>query len=237
MVTCETRGDTGGGAMRRRRPRAGLLALAVVMTVPVVGISTLASAKPAHHHRSIRSDVDDSTWTPSEAPVPVNALAQDQRVYITGTDCPGPGSCIAVGYYDTADATLGLIDTISDGASTLIEAPLPPRVQNESLSGITCSSVEFCVAYGNYGHDLGLVETWADGTWTATEAPLPSDAPAGNAGVTINAAACPADGSCVIVGWAAFQGPEYEVSIPFIDTLSDGSWTLTDAPVPANAVA
>jgi hypothetical protein len=209
------------------------------MSVPVVGTSTLASARPAHHQRSIRNDDDDSTWTTSEAPVPANALAQDQRVYITATACPGPGSCIAVGYYDTADSNLGLIDTMADGTSTLIEAPLPPHVQSGTLSGITCSSVDFCVAIGTYGDDLGLIDTMVDGTWTATEAPLPPGLPASGVGETPNAVTCPADGSCVIVGWAAFlsQGPDYEQSIPFIDTLSDGTWTSIDAPVPANAVA
>jgi hypothetical protein len=223
--------------MGRRKPRARLLALAVVMSVPVVGISTLASAKPAHH-RSITNDVDDGTWTPSEAPVPANALSDDQRVYITGTACPGPGSCIAVGYYDTADATLGLIDTISDGTSTLIEAPLPPDSHTGDLSGITFSSVDFCVAVGNYGDDRGLIETMENGTWTATVTPVPSDVPRGVYGVTVDAVTCPADGSCVMVGLAAFQGegPDYEQGIPFIDTLSDGTWTSIDAPLPANAL-
>jgi hypothetical protein len=217
-----------------RHGLVGLVALAVVVNAPLLGMTTTAGAKPGLH-RSIRSDVVDDTWTASEAPVPANAWAQDQRVYITGTACPGPGSCIAVGYYNTQNGSLGLIDTISDGTSTLTEAPVPPRGHGGSLTGITCSSVAFCVAIGNYGDDLGLIDTLSDGTWTATAAPLPPDVPGGS-GVPLSAVTCPADGSCVVIGEANFYNPDLE-TVPFIDTLSSGKWTATDAPLPANAVA
>jgi hypothetical protein len=206
------------------------LALALIIILSLVGLSTVASARPGGH-RSTRADASDGGWTASEAPVPVHAWAQDERVYITGTSCPGVGSCVAVGYYNTPDGSLGLIDTISNGTSTLTDAPVPGN--GGALSGITCSSVAFCVAYGSYGDDLGLIDTLSDGTWTATKAPLPPGAPRGS-GVTLSAATCPADGTCVIVGGANFSDPLE--TIPFIDTLSDGHWSSTDAPLPSDAV-
>jgi hypothetical protein len=218
----------GNGRTRR-------LALTLVVGLSVIGFSTVASARPAVH-RATPDDVSDGTWTASQAPVPAHAPVEDQRVWITGTACPAAGSCVAVGYYNIPGGSLGLIDTISDGTSTLTAAPVPPHSGQGSLTGITCSSVAFCVAIGSYGSDLGLVDTLSDGTWTATEAPLPPGTPKGS-GVTLSAVTCPADGSCVLVGGANFtvDGSPLQ-TIPFIDTLTDGSWTSTNAPVPANAV-
>jgi hypothetical protein len=216
----------------RRAPR---LALALVVALSVIGFSAVASARPAGH-RATRDDVSDASWTASEAPVPAHAPVQDQRVWITGTSCPAAGSCVAVGYYNIPGGSLGLIDSISEGTSTLTAAPVPPHGDEGSLSGITCSSVAFCVAIGSYGSDLGLVDTLSAGTWTAIEAPLPPGTPKGS-GVTLDAVTCPADGSCVLVGGANFSVPGSVLqTIPFIDTLTAGSWTSTVAPVPADAV-
>jgi hypothetical protein len=220
--------------MNHRFTRARMLALTLVIALPLVGITTTADARPSLHH-STRSDGVDDTWTASEVPVPANARPQDQRVWITGTACPAAGTCVAVGYYNTQGDSLGLIDTISDGTSTLTEAPVPAHGNQGDLLNITCSSVAFCVAIGSYGDDLGLIDTLSDGTWKATKAPLPPGTPAGS-GVTLSAVTCPADGSCVVVGGANFSDPDME-TIPFIDTLSDGNWTSTEAPLPAGAMS
>jgi hypothetical protein len=210
------------------------LALVVTVSVPVVGTTTVASARAAVH----RNDTNDSTWIASEAPIPADAWSQDDRVWVTATACPAAGSCFAVGYYNTQHGSNGLIETIADGTSSLIEAPMPPGGHDGDLTGITCSSIDFCVATGTFGNDEGMIDTLADGSWTGTKAPLPADVPNGNVGVTLGAVSCPADGSCVIVGSAGFDGPDSGLeAIPFIDTLSDGKWTSTDAPLPANAIA
>jgi hypothetical protein len=208
-----------------------------MVAISVLGLSTATATATAKsgHRQATRSTVADTTWTATEAPVPANAWSQDQRVWITGTACPGPGSCVAVGYYNTPNGSLGLIDTITNGTSTLADAPLPPHGRDGSLSGISCSSVGSCVAIGNYGDDLGLIETLSNGRWTAAAAPLPADVPKGPVGVPLAAVTCPADGSCVIVGSANFDSPDLE-TIPFIDTSSGGTWTSTDAPLPANAL-
>lgn len=111
---------------------------------------------------------------------------------------------------------------------------MPPHDHDGTLSGISCSSVAFCVALGNEGDNLGMIDTWEDGTWTSVEAPLPADVPDGS-GIRMSAVSCRADGACVIVGSANFP-PSVTETIPFIDTLSDGTWTSIDAPVPADAV-
>jgi hypothetical protein len=217
------------------------LALTALLTVSLVGVTgSVASAKRTVQHsvrNATRSDPDDSTWTATQAPVPVNARAGEQRVYLNATSCPAEGTCVAVGYYnDASDAGVGLIDTITNGTSTYLEAPEPPHGHSADLSGVTCSSIGSCVAVGDYGLDLGLIETLSNGHWTAMAAPLPSDVP-DDAGISMNAVTCPADGACVIVGEAEFLTSSVSQDIGFIDTLSDGHWTSIDAPLPADAVS
>jgi hypothetical protein len=220
-----------------RRGSARLLALTAIVSIPILGLAAGATARPALHHATRSTPDDSTTWVGTEAPIPADAWPPEQQVWLSASACPGAGSCVAVGYYnDTENNSQGLIDTISNGTSSYIQAPDPPHGHDAVLSGVTCSSTAFCVAIGHYGNsDLGVIETLSGGSWTGTEAPVPSDVPNGS-GVTLGAVACPADGSCVVVGQANSLNPDLE-TIPFIDTLSDGTWTAIDAPLPADALA
>jgi hypothetical protein len=224
-------------SLNRGARRSTLVAIIVVL---VLGITAVASATPGHHR--IKSSADDAAiWTATEAPVPVNAWAGNLSAFVTGVDCPVTGSCVAVGYYNNAtDQSLALVDTISDGSSALTAAPVPPAGHGGSFSQVTCSSVAFCVAIGSYyvsNSERGLIDTLSDGTWRAIQAPVPADVPKGpQVGIVVSTVDCPADGSCVVLGQANYYDPDLE-TYPFIDTLSDGTWTATDAPLPADAIA
>jgi Putative Ig domain len=234
--------DFGAGgvltvSLRRGARRLTPLAIIVVL---VLGTTDAALATP-RHHRITNSGDDTATWAATEAPVPVDAWPENLSSWVTGVDCPDTGSCIAVGYYNNAaNQGLGLIDTISDGSSALTKAPLPPHGHSGSLAQVTCSSVAFCVAIGSYdvsNSELGLIDILSDGTWSASEAPVPADVPRGpGVGDVLSTVDCAADGSCVVLGQADYYDPDLE-TFPFIDTLSDGEWTATDAPLPADAIA
>jgi hypothetical protein len=190
----------------------------------------------------------DSTWTSVEAPLPGNAFndgVQFAPAGLTSVACATANSCVAIGNYTGFNGDTGLIDTLSEGTWTAAEAPLPlgaPTVQqNLNLSAVACPAVGSCVVVGRYtddaGNGQGLIDTLSGGVWSSSVAPLPAGATAagiGNAGVGLESVACGAAGSCTAVG-------DYDVAtdnglgIGLIDTLSDGTWSPTEAPEPTNA--
>ncbi len=179
-----------------------------------------------------------ATWAPTEAPLPANAAAA-QSVALTQISCPATNWCVAIGNYnDSTGNSGGLIETLSGGTWIPSEAPVPDNaVGGADLSGVTCPAAGSCVAVGSYldaseSYD-GVIETLSDGTWTPTQAPVPADVPVGTQHeVTFGPLACSAAGSCDAFGFYKVTGGQV---LLFIDTLSNGTWTTMDAPVPSNA--
>jgi hypothetical protein len=130
------------------------------------------------------------------------------------------GSCEAIGVYETgAEEQDGLIESLSDGSWTEIQAPVPADAQSDvaHLQALACPAVGSCEVVGDLaggGKNGTVAEDLSGGTWTPTTPDGPSDA---------SAIACPAIESCVAVGANT------------ISTLSSGVWTVTTVPVPANA--
>jgi len=182
------------------------------------------------------------TWTAAEAPLPSNA-GSNPRSSLSAPACPADGSCVATGdYTDTVGNVRSTIETLAAGSWSAQEIPLPGDAganPGSSIGAPACPGVGACVAMADYTDTSGnvqtAIETLSGGTWTADEAPLPADeAASGHQRNILGPVACPAIGSCVAVGSFAptsgtFQG--------FIETLSLGTWTATEAPMPANAPA
>ncbi len=130
------------------------------------------------------------TWTITSVPAPADNGSDP--IDLESVSCVSASFCVAAGSYtDTSGSTKGLLETLSDGAWTVEQTPLPadaaanPNVLFRSgplTNLVACPSASFCVAVGNYtdtsGSTEGLLETWSDGTWTATKAPLPANAAA-----------------------------------------------------------
>ncbi len=105
---------------------------------------------------------------------------------------------------------------------------------------ITCPSASSCYAVGEEkAGSTGqwpAIATYAAGSWSTSLVTLP----AGAAGPTtpsdhdpsFTAISCTSASFCAAVG--NYQDPK-GVNWSFIDTLSSGSWTVTQAPEPANA--
>lgn len=187
--------------------------------------------------------LSDGTWSAAEPPLPANAAASPFPAFVS-VSCSGPGFCAAIGTYrNSSNEIQGLIETLSDGTWSAAEPPLPanavvsdPRV---TFSSVSCSSAGSCTAVGSYlattdyGTTQGLIETLSDGVWTPAEAGLPADA-ASSPSAGLQRVSCAAAASCTAVGHY------YDTSFGFqgvIETLSDGVWTPTEAPVPANAAS
>ncbi len=137
---------------------------------------------------------------------------------------------------------------------TTQEAPLPSDSGNGSTNpdvytaSSVCPAANGCVTVGWYsdtaGKAWGLIEQQNGTAWSDTEAPQPSNAGSGTnqgfwfgsrqCGFTTpcRAVSCPSAASCVAVGgYLDTQG----YSEPVIDTLSGGTWSSAEGPLPSDA--
>ena len=185
-------------------------------------------------------------WHPVKPTLPDDAVTSASAT-LNGVSCPAPGTCVAVGWYGNKSGHhAGYVDTLSDGTWTAASAPLPKDAAPERYSAtvssylisVACTGVGACVAPGQYrdghGRTRALIDTLSGGTWTATAAPVPVDAAATGQVAGLSAIGCPAPGTCVAGGHYMVRGgqPRY-----LTETLSDGGWTASALPLPADAAA
>ena len=113
---------------------------------------------------------------------------------------------------------------------------IPVDVPHAVIAAVSCPTATTCVAVGSYreagGHLRGLLASLSKGTWSAALAPLPAGTSGGdNAGdSSLSVVNCPGRETCVAVGWeAGANGDPHGL----LETSSAGTWTPTEAPVPA----
>lgn len=184
-------------------------------------------------------------WTAITLPLPSDSLkGRLTQVSVSDVDCPAPGTCVATGaYLDQAYHLRPLIETLSDGKWTGIPAPLPAGAAaiNSAqdgpllnLAGVACPAVSSCIATGQYykrdGTLVPLTETLSGRRWTPAAAPLPK---AGQSGGLYDSS-CRAPRSCVAVGSYEIRKGELRY---LTETLSGGTWTPANPPLPASAQA
>jgi hypothetical protein len=179
-------------------------------------------------------------WTAAPAPTPVGAAALGASE-LDAVACTSTGTCTAVGsYVDRAKRMQGLIVTGSKGTWTATMAPLPKGMASlvsqdafpispVGLSQVVCPQTGGCVATGGAALPSGtvaIVLVQLGGRWSASLAA----APAGPPDVFLTGLACSQPGTCVITGSRLGN-----IAHPFILSLSDGTWSARNAPVPAAA--
>jgi hypothetical protein len=140
--------------------------------------------------------------------------------------CSSSTSCVAVGsYYDSSTTYYQtLVETLSSGSWSLTTSPDTSASEENSLSGVSCTSSTSCVAVGFYdnGNEQTLIETLSGGSWSLTEGPDTSASEDNN----LDSVSCTSSTSCVAVG--DYQSTGYDQTL--IETLSGGSWSLTEGP-------
>jgi hypothetical protein len=177
-------------------------------------------------------------WTPSVVPL----ISLGDGGYLASISCAAVGDCVAVGEEGQELSQVPLIETETNGAWTASLAPIPGGLG--SFSNVACPHVGDCVALGVAGVDANqsgaslVTDTEVDGTWTIAAAPMPTTI--GSLPIDQwNGLSCPAIGTCEAVG--DVDGVPAPCITPLgcgtpvalIDTLSDGSWSVADTPLPA----
>lgn len=165
----------------------------------------------------------------------VNPLAEANSV-----SCTGPGSCVAVGYYNGDTNFQGFIATESKGKWQRARLVTPPpntaHGTDFQLNGVACSAPGACVAVGNYkdsaGHFDAMALAQSKGRWgPARELPMPANA-AADPGAFILGVSCPRTGFCVVTADYNDKSGHGQVAIL---TESAGRWRrATELAVPSN---
>jgi hypothetical protein len=127
-------------------------------------------------------------------------------------------------------------ETIAASAAwSTVQVPLPANDNNTLLGTdfMVCPAAGSCVLSGQYETTSDALAVYADtlsgGTWSTVQVALPAND--NNSRLSVNFMACPAAGSCAIAGqYTTTSG----TLAAFLDTLSSGTWTDVQAPLPAN---
>lgn len=198
------------------------------------------------------------SWVAARAPVPSNAISPAARDATTlgsysrdgGCDvpcaatvsvaCMTAATCVAAGgYADSAGDAQGLLETGYGRRWTGVEAPLPAgaaAAAGASLGPVACPpGGTQCVAAGKYtdssGYTQGVLVTGAGASWAAFHVPLP----AGSFDlIALTSVTCPAVSACIAVG--SYHDAAYHAQ-GLIATGFGTHWTVTEAPLPADAAA
>ena len=144
---------------------------------------------------------------------------------VTSIDCTGPGSCLAVGFYNSADSaqTFSFATTESRGHWTAAHPiAAPPGGSGPSVFGISCYAPGSCTAVGGYAGGQSLDSPFAitevHGRWGVAQPLRPP--PDGKSG-TMFAVSCPRRGFCAAVGnYVGATDENQAVAV----TESDGKW-------------
>jgi hypothetical protein len=167
-------------------------------------------------------DPYDSRWSPSAAPLPVNAIGYSNLAEI---ECPSQIWCIATGTYETDGGARSVVDVMSDGAwtSTQIQTPRIPASPFAIQTDIACPANGSCTIVGRYlvaaGGEYAFIATLENGLWSVIEPPLPGDASGGLA--SLFGVSCPSTQSCVATG--RYQ-TNSNVWRPLVLSKSAGGW-------------
>ncbi|HTW08321.1 MAG TPA: RHS repeat-associated core domain-containing protein [Acidimicrobiales bacterium] len=145
-------------------------------------------------------------WTP--APVAVPSPPPAHGVDTLGSvSCWAPGTCAAVGDYESSKGTLPLVETETGSVwqpAASVALPAGATFTAAVLNGVSCTSSGTCLAVGGYqegiiaGHAMAVLSTgghWAAGA-QALEVHLPT---ASDSSPVLNAVSCAGTG-CLAVG-------------------------------------
>lgn len=181
----------------------------------------------------------NGSWTATQAPIPSDANTREQSVILQSVSCGSDGTCAAIGQYLGPDIERpsAVIETLSGGSWTAMAPPVPSDAgtlrDSTMLTAVSCASATACAVLGTYfgSDDSGaLIETLSSGQWISVDTPSPG----AGIGAALTAISCVAQSFCIAVGSFGMLQPQPGPSVAgLIDTLSGGTWSTLQAPIPS----
>jgi hypothetical protein len=220
--------------------RFGRAALCVTSTILFLGLLASTDAAQA-----------STSWNVSSLPG-VSAGPPSGSQGLGPVSCVSASFCVSVGQDTPTSAFLNeglagitrpFVEVWSDNSWSATNLPLPPGGSAVEMSSVSCISVDFCMAVGEYQRPSGgaqpLAETFSSGTWTATSLPLPERAYPNTLSVEpeLGGVSCVSATSCVAVGYYQVQegvnrGICCFASYPMAEVFSGTTWKVSTLPTP-----
>ena len=122
---------------------------------------------------------------------------------LLGVSCRSATSCVAVGSYLGAQASVAYSDILTGKTWVGKPVPIPKGILLSQLRDVSCPSATFCVAVGYATTAKGvtsmLIDVWNGKTWSAMK---PAAPPGAFRGEVLSGVSCVSAKSCVAVGSA-----------------------------------
>jgi hypothetical protein len=225
-------------------PDAWLYSVSCSSSTSCVAVGTYRNT--SDNENGFVATLSGTTWSAQAAPLPSNANTTGS--VLVAVSCPSATFCVGAGSYpdDTAgNPSNGWLVVDANGTWTGTTAPQPAGAgddadghQDSIESGVACPSAASCVATGHYAdasaNNWPLIDTWNGTGWTGLQGPVPSGASTAPTSEQLVSVSCGSPSSCVGAGF--YQNTSL-ATFGLIDTLSNGSWSATAAPQPANTDA
>ena len=178
-------------------------------------------------------------WARTTLPPLPDAAGADPTTPFFRSACWADQRCVVVGTYpDRSGNDAAALWTLSGTRWSVVRAPLPADAATNPAPlpwQVSCGADGLCAAYAGYtahrdGRDVDSSLLWvrSGGTWTVAVPPVPADGSRGSA--VIHGVGC-AGTICAARGY--YEGDQ---GIPALWTLTEDTWAVVRAPLPANAV-
>ena len=163
---------------------------------------------------------------------PSQSFAPTRNSDLYGVSCVTPTFCMAVGSGTGRTITQTLIEQWDGGGLLIVPSVNTSNAQPQSLYGVSCTSVTFCVAVGSVqtvpGPTVTLIEQWNGTVWSLVASP---SAP-GSGLSELNAVSCLSPTSCTAVG-DYFNG---SASQTLAESWNGTTWSIVTSPNPSTLV-
>jgi hypothetical protein len=146
--------------------------------------------------------------------------------YLTGVSCVSATSCTAVGVFSGDSGVSQTLVESWNGSTWSIPSSPDQGSGNNTLAGVSCRSMSFCIAVGNYvdagGVSQTLIESWNGSTWS-----IPTSPDQGTGNNTLAGVSCRSVSFCTAVGnYVNAEGK----SQALIESWNGSTWSIVPSP-------
>ena len=162
-----------------------------------------------------------STWSIATSP----NTSTSQSNFLNGVSCTSASMCVAVGEFMTGTVDQTLIEQWNGSTWSIATSPNTSTSENNSLEGVSCTSVSACTAVGDYydgSADQTLIEQWNGSTWSIDTSPNTSTSEENN----LNGVSCTSASACTAVG-NYDTGTAYQT---LIEQWNGSTWSIATSP-------
>jgi hypothetical protein len=159
-----------------------------------------------------------SAWSIVASP---NAATQTD-VRLHAVSCASSTNCVAVGYYANASGIHRTLIESWNGSTWSIVASPNTATDENTLTGVSCTSSSSCVAVGyDASNSTTLVEHWNGSAWSIAASPNQGTLSNG-----LSAVSCTSSSSCVAAGF--YYGGSTRRTL--VESWNGNTWSITPSP-------